>query len=342
MRLLIFKVNQLGDNVIFLPVVQWLQKALPGSEITVMTSSVAAPLYYTCTPGVNVILAETKPFNGAWKSPSKLLHYHRLVAAARPDVCLLASDQGNVASLLAYSSGAKLRVGGRLPRIRLNVLLNRRINLDAADHVALQNWQIMLALTKSLEVAPSSPTFPPAPDLSGFGLSQAEQMVLIHPGASREYKRWPLEQYVELANRLTMNRQVCFIIQGHTEERLLNDSVIRIRSESLTEFIQLMSRASLFIGNNSGPMNIASSLGVPGIIFNGPSTPNWDPAWFPERFKMLRDPNIACQPCDGLNYSVNRCINVQSPMVCMTRWSVEEVSQLALMPSTTKEGNLRR
>jgi ADP-heptose:LPS heptosyltransferase len=331
MRLLVFKVNQLGDNVVFLPVVQWLRAHLPELDLTVLTSPVAAPLYEVCTPGVRVITADTKSFNAAWKRPARLIGLHRQIQALSPEVCLLADDQGNVAHLLAWMAGAGIRVGGRHARVKLNGLLTHLEELDLTEHIALQNWRIM---KRSLEamglVADSAGAFPPPPDLSAFCSGDAEGGVIIHPGASRDYKRWPMERYVALANALSSHAEVIFIRQKHESENLLSDTVRLVEPASLQEFIGRMSSAALFIGNNSGPMNIASALGTPGIVFSGPSTAIWDPAWHPERFRILRDPKLSCQPCDKADHPVNACQNGANPMSCMTRWSVEEVHEIAL------------
>lgn len=68
MTLVIFKVNQLGDNVVFLPVVQALSAALPGWKIVVMTSPVAARLYEVTCPQVDVRTIKTAASDGAWRS----------------------------------------------------------------------------------------------------------------------------------------------------------------------------------------------------------------------------------------------------------------------------------
>jgi ADP-heptose:LPS heptosyltransferase len=331
MRLMIFKVNQLGDNVVFLPVVQALQRALPALEITVLTSPVAAPLYENCTPGVRVLTTPTIEFNSAWRSPARLFAYHRLVRDCRPDACLLADDQGSVAHLLARTSGAKIRVGGLQPRIKANKLLTHLVPLNFSEHISQQNWRIMLSLLQSLDPNHARmESSPPAPDLGPFCDKERERFVLVHPGASRAYKRWPSDRFVALANSLTAHVPVCYVRQGDEAESGLHDGVKRCSPSSLHEFVSLMNRAALFIGNNSGPMNIASALGVPGIIFCGPSTTNWDPAWHLDRFQLLRDPKLSCQPCDKLDHPVDRCQNMDSPMACMKRWAVEAVHERVL------------
>ena len=109
MTLLVFKVNQLGDNVVFLPVVQALVTAHPDWRIVVMTSPAAARLYEVCCPKVELRVFETAKFNGAWRKPWRLARMARELRTLRPDACLLGDDQGNVAHLLARLSGANWR-----------------------------------------------------------------------------------------------------------------------------------------------------------------------------------------------------------------------------------------
>ena len=215
--------------------------------------------------------------------------------------------------------------------MKLNMLLTHRALPNLHEHIAVQNWHIMVHMLEALGLSTTDvPGHPPAPDLSAFCDGAPQQLVIVHPGASREYKRWPMDRYVSLANALVDDTEVCFIKQGHDAEKALHPEVRLVQPTSLRDFIALMGRASLFIGNNSGPMNIASALGIPGIVFCGPSTPNWDPAWHADRFHLLRDTGLRCQPCDKWDHPVNRCQNPTSPMACMLKWSVDQVHELAV------------
>lgn len=325
MTLVIFKVNQLGDNVVFLPVVQALSTALPGWRIVVLTSPVAAPLYQTCCPGVEVRLFETAAFNGAWRKPMLLAELAAEIRRLKPDACLLGDDQGSVAHLLMRISGASMSAGPRTERVRLNPLLNERVRPEVGEHVAMHNWRIAGSLLRGLGLPELSLPMP-APDLTAFG-KEPHGAVLMHAGASRPYKHWPVGLYVELANRLCSTHEVVWMEQNCTEEQALLPEVRRVPAVTLNEFIRLMAGARHFVGNNSGPMNIASALGVPGTIFNGPSASNWDPPWHLNRFDLLRDPAVACQPCDHLTHPVNTCRNTEEPMACMNVWTVERVHE---------------
>lgn len=324
MTLLISKVNQLGDNVVFLPVVQGLRRLFPEIRLVVATSPVARDLYTRCVPGAKVITFVTNDFNGAWKRPWKLLPLMAAWRSLRPNAVLVGDDQGNVAHLLARASGAALRIGPHIDSIRANGLLTHRVPLDLSRHVAEQNWGIARQLAELL--GSTLPEQPPAPDLTGLIQPGADSKadIVIHAGASRAYKRWPLDRYVALANKLAETHRVTWVDQGADEG--LSPAVTRFKQGELGVFVTLLAGARLFIGNNSGPMNIASALGIRGLIFNGPSTPNWNPAWHGERFTLLTDPTLPCQPCDKLTHPVNACQNIAEPMACMNRWSVDAVA----------------
>ncbi len=229
MTLLISKVNQLGDNVVFLPVVQGLRRLFPDLRLVVATSPVARDLYTRCVPGVEVLSWPTAAFNGAWRRPWQLLSLAAEWRACKPDAVLLGDDQGNVAHLLAWASGARLRAGPHIESIRANRLLNHRVPLDLSRHVAEQNWGIARHLAGLL--GGSLPDNPPAPDLTGLidTTTASETDIVIHAGASRAYKRWPLSSYVQLSNRLAADHRVTWIDQG--EEQGLSPGVRRVGQE---------------------------------------------------------------------------------------------------------------
>ena len=323
MTLLVFKVNQLGDNVVYLPVIQSLVAAHPDWRIVVFTSPTASRLYEVCCPSVEVCTHSTADFNQAWRHPSQLWNLWHEIRSINADACLLGDDQGSVAHLLARSSGTRVSAGPLTRRVRLNGLLSLGVPPQGTEHVAMHNWRIAQALLCHLKL-PALPEQSPPPDLSAFG-GEAHGSVVMHAGASQAYKRWPLERCIELANRLSARHAVTWFEQGAEAETTLKAEVRRVKPGTLDELVRLMAGARYFIGNNSGPMNLAAALSLRGTIFNGPSTPNWDPPWHAEGFDMLRDPTLACQPCDLLTHPVNTCQNKQQPMACMSRWSVDEV-----------------
>lgn len=317
MTLLVFKVNQLGDNVVFLPVVQSLVAAHPGWRIVVLTSPSAARLYEVCCPQVERRVFATPQFNGAWREPWRLLKMAAELRALKPDACLLGDDQGNVAHLLARLSGAKVTVGPQTAHVRLNGLLHKRIAPAHDEPVAAHNWRIARAQF-------TLPEAMPAPDLAAFG-NDASRAIVIHAGASREYQRWPLHHFVELANRLAETHAVRWITQPDDSNAGLSPAVQRVQTPALDDLVRVIAGARLLVGNNSGPMHIAAACGTPGVIIVGPSSPRWDPVWHREKFDLLREPRLSCQPCDTATKPANRCQNLHAPMACLNRWTVDAV-----------------
>ncbi len=326
MKLAIFKVNQLGDNVVFLPVVQALRKACPRWELFMITSPVAAELFAAAIPPERMLLMPTAEFNGAWKHPGTLLRLIARVRRERVDASLLADDQGNVAHLLAFLGGGRTCVGIRPPFIRVPGGLTEIVPLQPGLKVAQANWEIARALVRRCGGAEWAET-PPAPDLGHLGGSAAPVAgrIVIHAGASLAYKRWFPDRFAALAGRLAENFEVLWIEQPDTAGAELPPSVQRVKPDSLGAFVRTLRTASLFIGNNSAPMNLASALGCPSVILSGPSNPIWDPLWFPDRFLILRDTSLPCLPCDGLLRPAGSCRNEAAPLACMARWSVAEV-----------------
>ena len=221
--------------------------------------------------------------------------------------------------------------------------INQPQPFDPSGSVALDGWKLLLRLVEDTE-GPKLPELPPLPDLDhlkgnsspvqdnaersgGAGPNvkrrtpNAERAIVIHAGASKGFQRWPWENYVSLANRLRKDHQVYWIGQGVDDVSGLDPGVQIIDTLSIADLVAVLSRSRLFIGNNSGPFQIASALGTPSVIINGPSSRCWDPFWFPERIRMLRDESVPCVPCEAY-YA--ECRNPRR-MQCMDKWTVAAV-----------------
>lgn len=313
MHLLIFKINQLGDNVVYLPVVQELRKKLGDWKITVFTSPVAEPLYRTACPGVEVSTFKTRDLNGSWRKPWQIPHLIRKTRAVKPDVCLFGDDQGNIAHLMGRLSGARVTIGPHRNHIPFTNLLRVPVHLDLLDPIPVQNWKLAAAFLDKMNLKPFESALPPSPDLSAFGRNE-HRAIMIHPGASSPSKRWPLERFIRLANQLSSTHSVHWIVQNWDDENKLSPQVSRIQTDTLGAFIQHMAGCKLFIGNNSGPMNIAASLGVPSIIINGRSPAVWDPIWHSDVITQLKD-------TEG---------KVTDDMMAGEKWDLDTVYDLAI------------
>lgn len=328
MKVAIFKVNQLGDNVVFLPIVQALRRLYPDWELALFTSPTAAPLYSGLIEPSRLRVERTEDFNGAWKNPSRLRSLWQWLRDFGPDASQLGDDQGNVAHLLGWLAGGKVRAGIKLFPLHLPSCLTHTVRLDRSVRIGELNWEIARTLVKACSGRewPKTLISPDLTHLGGGEVSKPER-VIIHAGASREYKRWPLERFAELGKRLASKWEVIWIETPDSPAAAANGLKVE-KPQTLKELVTLLASAGLYIGNNSGPMHLCSALAIPSVILNGPSGNAWDPLWHSERFLQLRDLTLPCQPCDNSVKPAMVCRNQLDPFTCLTRWTVDEVEKL--------------
>lgn len=102
----------------------------------------------------------------------------------------------------------------------------------------------------------------------------ASVTTVIHPFASRRDKTWPAERFVEIARRVANP----VILAGPADDAAPFREFEVWRNEPLRRVKRLISRSTLFVGNDSGPAHIAAAFGVPVVVLFGSSDPvTWAP-----------------------------------------------------------------
>jgi heptosyltransferase III len=105
--------------------------------------------------------------------------------------------------------------------------------------------------------------------------------IIMHPGSGSPGKCWPAEKYLELLHQLNANgREVCVLLGEVELERWPVDQIKTFEAAarvlapaSYLELFTLLSKASRFVGNDSGPTHLSGILGVPTYSIFGPSDP---------------------------------------------------------------------
>ena len=103
---------------------------------------------------------------------------------------------------------------------------------------------------------------------------EKQNIVLIHPGASRAIKRWPLENWARLADVLADRFKVGISFTGDQNERPLADEIIRrMRMKSaafngaglasLRVLAFRQAEAVAFLSGDTGPYHLALAVGCP-------------------------------------------------------------------------------
>jgi len=155
------------------------------------------------------------------------------------------------------------------------------------------------------------------------------KIIALHPGAGSRKKAWPPERFAALGKTLTQKSKKLLIIQGPADTEAVEGvvaglegvSYLVVRDMPIIKLTALLSRARIFIGNDSGCSHLAAALGVPTLALFGPTDPL---CWAPrgERASWLQG-KVPCAPCERDTYQScqrQRCfeaIEVEAVLACI-------------------------
>jgi len=130
-------------------------------------------------------------------------------------------------------------------------------------------------------------------------------LIAIHPGAAYgNAKRWPLDRLAVAADRLADELGAAIVVTaGPSEAELCAELVRMLRARVLNwgprlnipQLVALLSRSTLFIGNDSGVTHLAAAVGCPTIAVFGPMDWNVTCPWSANAVVVRRSP--PCAPC---------------------------------------------
>lgn len=109
------------------------------------------------------------------------------------------------------------------------------------------------------------------------GLNPDAPLVVIHPGSGSPAKCWHIDNFLQVAAALKKEGvQVLFLMGPAEAERFSHESLMKIRSQgavlegiSLTQVVQVLTQADVFIGNDSGIGHLAGTMGKKTIVLFG-------------------------------------------------------------------------
>jgi heptosyltransferase-2 len=130
-------------------------------------------------------------------------------------------------------------------------------------------------------------------------------VVGIHPGARWETKRWNEEKFAQVCQILNQKLKAKIILFGDQKDQKVIDRInpqaedqnlFKAVNLPLNKFMSLIRRSDCFITNDSGPMHMASALGVPVVAIFGPTHPQL--GFSPLGAKnIVLTANVECSPC---------------------------------------------
>jgi lipopolysaccharide heptosyltransferase I len=289
-NILIIKPSALGDIVLALPALAALKRSFPRAKISWLVRSEYAELLQGHPDLDEVILFDRQLLGKSWYSPrafSGLLELLRRLREGRFDVVF--DFQGLFRTgFLAWVSGSKKRFGMTQAREFGHVFYTDKISQDYSC-VHLVDYYLRIVAAAGAGKTEVQFTLPRKPDavetvkklLVSHGVHPGNYAVLV-PGAARENKRWPIERFAKLAEKIVSQFGWSMAAPGSAAEKgyietlqnIAGVGVVNLAGQtSIAEIIALLGGAALVVSNDTGPGHIAAALGVPIVMIFGPTNP---------------------------------------------------------------------
>jgi heptosyltransferase-1 len=281
-RILISRLSAVGDCVLTMPVLCALRDHFPDACLAWLSEPLAGQLL----AGHRCLDHWIKAPRGWLKSPSAIAELRRELRRYRFEIVVDAQSLTK-SSAAGWLSGARQRIGFAPPQGReLAPWLNNQRVHKTRPHVV----DAHLELLHPLDVRPSDVRFDlprcpaaassMAPFLADGRLNSG--FAVLNPGAGWDSKLWPAERYAEVAMRLGQEQSLpTVVVWAGDRERAWAEQIVGCNAEhsvlapptSLPELVEVLRRARLFVGSDTGPMHMAAAVGTPCVAIFGPTLP---------------------------------------------------------------------
>ena len=314
------------------PALRELQRLLPAAHLTV-----AAP------PGTADIFADAEFVDKVIVSEPKFSSSVRQLRAGKFDLALL--FQNSFASaLISFAARIHFRIG--YDTDRRGMLLTTAIPVPSWKNerhesfyylnVVSQLERMLFGSEKVASVEPRFDLFVPESRkdearqfLYDNGLSRDKPLAVLCPGSvNSRAKRWPVERYAELADRLIESGVNVALIGSSAEVEVSQQVITQARQApvlltgktSVAEVVAIICVADVLVTNDTGPAHVGAALGTPTLVIFGPTNPLTTYPFSPNA-QMIREPPD-CAPCMLRDCPIDHR--------CMTAISSAQVFQKAM------------
>ena len=315
-NILLIRLSSLGDVLLTTPAIRTLRQRLPRTKISMLTDEPYRDLVNQ-NPHLDEVLTVNRKDKGLVPS----LQLINLLRSKKFDVVFDFQRKFGT-SLISWLTQAQIRVGFHRPN---GYLLTNPVAIDRHNrqHVIDDYFQLLGVVgipaddrELELHVSQENRAFA-AQKIGQESVAILGPTLGLFPGASWEFKQWPAQRFVEIGRRYIQDYQGRVLIFGSSTERALSEHIaeqIGSSAKSLAGEFRLgqlagfIEHCDLFIANDTGPMHMATALGIPTICLFGPGNYH--------KFRPLSSKHIslryevACSPCKPFNKhcQINECM----------------------------------
>jgi ADP-heptose:LPS heptosyltransferase len=312
--ILVIKFLGLGSILQATPLFEALRRRYPQARITLLTFKANRALR-DLNIGVDVI--ETVDTSRLWRFVGSNLGALWRLRRTRFDLVLNLEFFATYAALMTALLRKRFALGfGGFANYR-NSFFHDFVSYDSGQHVQ----QKFLAFARRLGYTGPTPPLArlrveqPASVVAAierrenFTLASDDYsvMVNINTGEMAPHRRWPVDHFRDVVERLLDRPGVrCVLIGGPGDRASVDrfqaelsrpDKVVNLAGRiSIPELVALMQVSDLYLGNDSGPLHFAACVGLPVLALFGPESPEvYGPPVTPRNTVLYRaEP---CGPC---------------------------------------------
>ena len=326
-KILILEYWNLGDIVMLSPFLRSLRIQYPSASITLLTSPKAAPLleHQGLVDRVTTVRVPWAQHYSRWR---KYNPCSRLWLELLRTVSLLRDQQFDLAftvradirdNFILWLSNARRCVGYGFGGGGFFLTDNATPDLEH-PHLSVRWLRLLEHIGNCAIVRQPSLRVTEEEDqhaeqyLAALGIRDGDFLLGINPGARNAMRQWGDANFAELARRLKSEfpvKALWFEDPNQRAENLDRSQVLPL-ALPLREFMGVLKRCQLLICNDSGPMHIATALGVPVVAIFGPTEPAWFGPLGPNNHVVIQ-PGFWCRPCfDYCQFDEPYCMRVIS------------------------------
>jgi len=295
-RIAILRGGALGDFLCTTAALRALRASLPDATITLITSSIVAPLArrYDAINRIIVGPAYRGVFPGS-QDDDTLAEFFEAMRLERFDLAFQWHGGGRFSNGFVRRLGAKSTVGFKSDDAPL---LDHWLPYDAGQHELLRYLDLLRLLDiEGSATRPYLPVLPPdREELATLGgLVELEALARgrymgLHASASVASRRWSPDRYAVVLDSLLeeFDFDGVLVTAGPDQEEdsaaviarmdRANQAVNLGGKTSLEALIALIEQLGFFLTNDSAPSHIAAALDVPSVVVFGSANPvNWAP-----------------------------------------------------------------
>ena len=323
-NILLIRLRRIGDIVMTTPALSILRENFPNAHISYITEEPFRELIEGHQDIDETIVISRHP------GRKEIIRHIQNIRKQKYDV-VIDFHGGPRAFLFTLLSGADLKIGYRIKykHFFYDIKIPRK-----PEQGFIHSVENHINMVKALGI--SSLTIP-AIQLPAAHLDEKQKInqflkknkldkasvLTLHIGAGNRFRDWGLQNLHKLIQLLITDPHTAIILTGAKEDLEYEQKLLQklpakpvfslVNRLILRELKELISRAALFIGPDSGPMHIASSTSTAIVAYFGPTLPANFAPWKAKATIIEKD--FDCRPCKQVKciYNDYRCLQTITP-----------------------------